>query len=296
MSSSRRQASFTSTSDRTSFSKWVDSPFRYLSEIFHVRVIMSAEQRLDKSRWMNSHCWNDSFQTAAPSPWDHLSVSCLSQLCLFEILTHWAESKPCFLYPPCLPSGFVTYFLHRNIFRAEILHWFGLPHVDASLPPIPSSIQSFHTLPPPSFHSSFHSHTSSTAILLLSFLVLHFTTPSWRRGWRELRPPVGSGRKGRDHHVTDGGRQRRYKLESSSIVSFRLPYSPHSPRSLHPPPPLLMPGWYDLLDYKTALPCVCLLSVPARRKSDTKLLVRLAEKGRGWVWDGGGIKKKREME
>ena len=40
-------------------------------------------------------------------------------------------------------------------------------------------------------------------------------------------------------------------------------------RSMEPispaPPPAPLLGWYDLPDYKTALPCVCLFSVPAER-------------------------------
>lgn len=63
--------------------------------------------------------------------------------------------------------------------------------------------------------------------------------------------------------------QQRYRLEGSSIGLLGPPT--HSTSSLHPisprhPPPFPLPGWYDLLDYKTSLPCVCLFSVPAERE------------------------------
>lgn len=46
-----------------------------------------------------------------------------------------------------------------------------------------------------------------------------------------------------------------------SLPPFLRPRLP--PPLPHPPaPPPGSPGWYDLPDYKTALPCVCLFSVP----------------------------------
>lgn len=75
---------------------------------------------------------------------------------------------------------------------------------------------------------------------------------------------------GRDHRLADGGMRRRCRLggERHRLGSPFPPSLPScvlaSPRPAptHPAPPPGSPGWYDLPDYKTALPCVCLFSVP----------------------------------
>lgn len=94
-----------------------------------------------------------------------------------------------------------------------------------------------------------------------------------------------SKKKGRDHQFADEGMQQKYRLEGSSIDP------PTPPTSHQPLPPMPLLRWYDLLDYKTALPCVCLLSVPAERLQDQAPAVR---EGRRRRRKGGERKRHRD--
>lgn len=136
----------------------------------------------------------------------------------------------------------------------------GIPPPSASI--LYSSFLSFSSLS--SLIPPFNSHTPSflplpfSPCLLPSSLSLKTSTDVARRDL-----PSSVGKKGETIGSQTEGCSKGIGWKVAVWACSVFP-------SLFPSPPLLppfpMPGWYDLLDYKTALPCVCLFSVPAERQ------------------------------
>lgn len=97
----------------------------------------------------------------------------------------------------------------------------------------------------PSFHShtSFHSHSPSSFFPSFFPSFISFLKPQTRREdvvRRDLG--VDGEKKGRDHQLADGGMQKRYRLEGSSIGLLSPPSPLPSLCASHQPPLFLCQG------------------------------------------------------
>lgn len=165
-----------------------------------------------------------------------LSTALFLLICLF-LASPNHDCSPC--------SSFITHLI--PILKKYLLkrhHWFSLQPFEASLS---HSFPLFISI----FSSSFSSLLSFPHFLplpfslillsfLLSFLHLLLKTSNSQRGCSEARPRRRWEKKGRDHQLADGGMQKRYRLEGSSIGLLSPPSPLPSLCASHQPPPLFL--------------------------------------------------------